>query len=193
MELILLERVAKLGGVGDVVSVRNGYARNFLLPQGKALRANASNKKFFEERRVEFLAKSQEVLELAKVRAESVAGKTIVLIRPASESGQLYGSVRARDIAEACSTQLGVDLAAGQVAMSEPIKSLGIFTQSLSLHAEIEAQISVNVAVNEAAAQRQAEAHESATKTKEDSAQTSDPSPEPEAKEQTSDSTTRIC
>ncbi len=155
MDLILLERVENLGQMGDVVSVRSGYARNFLLPQKKALRANESNKKVFENQRVDLEARNLERATEAKSVAERLDGKAFVLIRQASELGLLYGSVSTRDIAEAASSD-GVNIERGQVRLDKPLKSLGVFPVRIVLHAEVDVKVEVNIARSEDEAERQA-------------------------------------
>lgn len=144
MQVILLQRVAKLGQMGEVVNVKDGYARNFLLPQGKALRANAANIKSFEAKKAQLEAQNLETKKEAEVVGEKLAGQTFIVIRSASESGALYGSVSNRDIAEAA-TAGGFTVERGQVVLS-PIKSLGIHDVTVVLHPEVSVTISVNVA-----------------------------------------------
>lgn len=156
MELILLERVEKLGQMGDVVTVKDGFARNFLLPQKKALRATATNKAVFETQRKELEARNLE----QKTEAEALAGKMsdvkVVLIRQAGESGQLYGSVTTRDIA-AAATESGFSVDRTQVRLAHPIKTLGLFDVKIRLHAEVSETIVVNVARSDEEAQTQFE------------------------------------
>jgi len=156
MELILLERVEKLGQMGDVVTVKDGFARNFLLPQKKALRATATNKAVFEAQRNELEARNLE----QKTEAEALAGKMadvkVVLIRQAGESGQLYGSVTTRDIA-AAATEAGFNVDRAQVKLAHPIKTLGLFDVAVRLHAEVSETIVVNVARSDEEAQTQFE------------------------------------
>jgi len=155
MDLILLERVEKLGQMGDLVRVRDGFARNFLLPQGKALRATEANKSRFETQKAELEARNLE----RKGEAESVGGKlngeSVTIIRQAGESGQLYGSVAARDIAEAL-TAAGFAVDKNQVVMVKPVKTLGLFEQAIRLHPEVSSMVTVNVARSEEEAERQA-------------------------------------
>ena len=145
MEIVLLERVAKLGQMGEVVRIRDGYARNFLLPQGKALRATEANLKRFESERAQLEARNLE----AKTEAEKVAGRlegrSFVMIRSASDGGALYGSVTTRDIAEAA-TAGGFSIDRRQVTLDHPIKELGLHPISIVLHPEVSATITVNVA-----------------------------------------------
>jgi len=157
IEVILLERIPNLGQMGDVVSVRPGFARNFLLPRRKALRANETNKAVFEAQRKEIEAKNLE----RRKEAESVAGKMegarIVLVRQAGESGQLYGSVSARDIADGLAEQ-GFQLERSQVELERPIKTLGLYDVKIRLHPEVSVEIKANVARSEGEAEQQWEA-----------------------------------
>jgi len=145
MDVILLERVEKLGAIGDVVTVKNGYARNFLLPNKKALRANAANKKVFEANRTSIEAENAKRRETAQGDAKGIDGKTITLIRQASNVGQLYGSVSARDLADALEAD-GAKLTKSQIVLDRPIKSIGVHEVRVVLHAEVSVQIKVNVA-----------------------------------------------
>lgn len=145
MDVILLERVEKLGGLGDVVSVKPGYARNFLLPQGKALRATDANRKRFESERTSREQANAQRRSEAQGSAGKVDGMTCVLIRQASETLQLYGSVSARDIAQAA-TAAGAALDRQQVILDKPIKTLGLHKVRVMLHPEVTVEITVNVA-----------------------------------------------
>jgi large subunit ribosomal protein L9 len=145
MQVVLLERVAKLGQMGEVVSVRDGYARNFLLPQGKALRATEGNLKRFETERAQLEARNLELTAEAGKVAAKLDGQSFVVIRSASDGGALYGSVTTRDIAEAA-TAGGFSLDRRQVVLDQPIKELGLHRIAVVLHPEVEAGISVNVA-----------------------------------------------
>lgn len=156
MDVILLERVDKLGQMGDVVSVKDGFARNFLLPRKKALRATDANKKHFENQRAEIEAANLQKREEAEKVATKVEGRKIVLIRQAGESGQLYGSVNARDIAATLSDD-GVSVQRGQIIQAQPIKTLGIFDVTVRLHPEVETGIVVNVARSQEEAEMQFE------------------------------------
>jgi large subunit ribosomal protein L9 len=155
MEIILLERVSKLGHMGEVVKVKDGYARNFLLPRGKALRANNANKAKFEVQRADLEAKNAVARKVSESDAEKLAGKTFVVIRQAGESGQLYGSVSPRDISDAASAETGVAVHRNHVELMNPIKIIGLHKVDVSLHPEVTVQITVNVArsADEAAAQ----------------------------------------
>jgi large subunit ribosomal protein L9 len=153
MEVILLERVGKLGQMGDVVRVKDGYARNFLLPRGKALRANADNKSKFEGMKEELRAQSLERKGEAGKLAAKVDGKTFVVIRQASETGQLFGSVSTRDIATLISTE-GAVINRTQVELNAPIKSIGQYKVPLALHPDVEVSITITVARSEAEAER---------------------------------------
>jgi large subunit ribosomal protein L9 len=155
MEVILLERVAKLGQIGDVVRVKDGFARNFLLPRHKALRATEANRKRFESQRVEIEARNLELKQEAKAVAEKLDGHSIVLIRQAGESGQLYGSVSPRDIAEAL-TQSRFSVSRNQIVLNSPIKALGLHIVPVHLHPEVDVKITVNVARSPDEAERQA-------------------------------------
>src|SRR3712207_6226322 len=145
MEVILLERVEKLGAIGDVVKVKNGYARNFLLPNGKALRANDANRKVFEANRERIEAQNAERRSAAEKDSKKVAGATVQLIRQASNTGQLYGSVSARDLAEALEAQ-GHKVAKNQIVLDRPIKAIGMQEVKIALHPEVSVTIRVNVA-----------------------------------------------
>ena len=158
MEIILLEHVDKLGKMGDKVSVKNGYARNYLLPQKKALRATEANIAYFEKQKAELEAHNAELLEAATVKAEALNGFSALLIRQAAETGQLYGSVTIRDIAAAIK-QAGFDVERRCVYMESPIKDLGIYQVKLNLHPEVTQTILVNVARTEDEAKKQAKAY----------------------------------
>lgn len=156
MEIILLERIAKLGQMGDRVRVKDGYARNFLLPSGKALRATEANKKRFESQRIELEARNLEMKHEAEAVAEKLAGKTFIIIRQAGETGQLYGSVSTRDIAEAV-TAGGFSTNRNQIVLMTPIKAIGLHGVPVHLHAEVEVPITINVARSPQEAERQAQ------------------------------------
>jgi large subunit ribosomal protein L9 len=155
MQIILLERVAKLGHMGETVKVKDGYARNFLLPRGKALRANTANIAKFEVQRADLVAKNDVARKVSETDAEKLSGKSFVIIRQAGESGQLYGSVSPRDISDAASAETGVAVHRNHVELMNPIKIIGLHTVPVSLHPEVTVQITINVArsVEEAAAQ----------------------------------------
>ncbi|MGL4310894.1 MAG: 50S ribosomal protein L9 [Paracoccaceae bacterium] len=155
MQVILLERVAKLGQMGEVVNVKDGYARNFLLPQGKALRANESNIKSFEGRKAQLEAQNLETRKEAEAAGEKLAGQSFVVIRSASDSGALYGSVTPRDAAEAA-TEGGFTVDRKQVVLLRPIKELGIHEVNVVLHPEVIVKISLNVARSTEEAELQA-------------------------------------
>src|SRR3569833_3415972 len=155
MKVILLERVGKHGHIGDEVTVKDGYARNFLLPQHKALRATEANHKKFKVERVTIEKRNAERREAAAGIAEGLNGKTVVIIRQAGETGQLYGSVSSRDVAEALSAD-GFSVARSQVDLANPIKTVGLHTVPLHLHAEVAVSVNVNVARSEDEAARQA-------------------------------------
>ena len=145
MQVILLQRVAKLGQMGEVVTVKAGYARNFLLPQGKALRANESNIKSFEARKVQLEAQNLETKTEAEAISAKLDGQTFVIIRSASDAGALYGSVTTRDAADVAIAE-GFTVDRGQVVLHKPIKELGLHTVSVVLHPEVTASIVINVA-----------------------------------------------
>jgi large subunit ribosomal protein L9 len=155
MDVILLERVAKLGQMGEVVKVKDGYARNFLLPMGKALRANAGNKARFEAERATLEARNLERKSEAQSVAENLDGKTFLVVRSAGETGQLYGSVAARDIVETLSGE-GFMISRNQVDLNTPIKAIGLHSVVLHLHAEVEIKIQLNVARSADEGERQA-------------------------------------
>lgn len=172
MELILLERVENLGQMGDVVNVKPGFARNFLLPQKKALRANETNKKVFESQRADLEARNLERKKDADAAAKKIDGKAFIVIRQASEMGVLYGSVSTRDIAEAASEE-GVKIERSQVRIEKPLKALGVFPVRVVLHPEVDATIDVNIARSPDEAERQARGEDVlAQKTDEDEEQT---------------------
>lgn len=145
MEVILLERIAKLGQMGDVVKVKPGFARNYLLPKKKALRATEANKKYFEARRAQLEAQNLELKAEAEKVAAKLDGLAVVLIRQAGEAGQLYGSVSARDIAAAV-TQAGFTIERRQVELNQPIKAVGLYKVAVDLHPEVRVTVTVNVA-----------------------------------------------
>ena len=155
MQVVLLERVAKLGQMGEVVQVRDGYARNFLLPQGKALRATEGNLKRFETDRAQLEARNLEARAEAEKVARKLDGQSFVVIRSASDGGALYGSVTTRDVADAA-TAGGFSLERRQVVLDQPIKELGLHPITVVLHPEVEATIQVNVARSQDEAELQA-------------------------------------
>ena len=155
MQVILLERIAQLGQMGDVVRVRDGYARNFLLPQGKALRATKANAKRFEAERAQLEARNLERRSEAATVAAKLDGQSFIVVRQAGETGQLYGSVSARDLADAL-TAGGFTVERSQVVLNQPIKAIGLHTVAIALHPEVESKITVNVARSEDEAERQA-------------------------------------
>jgi large subunit ribosomal protein L9 len=160
IELILMQRVEKLGQMGERVKVRPGYARNYLLPQGKAIRATKSNLERFAEQRAQLEAQNLKRREEAERIAERVQGLAVVLIRQAGESGSLYGSVTARDIADACKSSGGLRVDRAQVLLEQPIKTLGLNTVRLELHPEVHVNVTVNVARSAEEADRQARGEE---------------------------------
>jgi large subunit ribosomal protein L9 len=145
MEVILLERVEKLGAIGDVVRVKDGFARNYLLPRKKALRANENNRKLFEANRARIEEDNADRRSDAEKASKGVDGKTVQLIRQASNTGQLYGSVSARDIVEALEG-VGATVTRSQVVLDRPIKSIGVHDVKIALHPEVAVTVKVNVA-----------------------------------------------
>ena len=158
MQVILLERIGRLGQMGDVVTVKDGFARNYLLPQGKALRATEANRKRFERERAQLEARDLELKSEAQAVAAKLDGQSFIVIRQAGDTGQLYGSVSTRDIAEAV-TEGGFTVERRQVMLDRPIKTLGLHQLRVQLHAEVEPHITVNVArsADEAAKQARGE------------------------------------
>lgn len=154
MQVILLERIDRLGKIGDEVRVKNGFARNFLIPQGKALIANDKNRKRFEAEREAIEARNAAARDAAKTEAEKLEGAIFVLIRQAGETGQLYGSVSARDIAEAAEAA-GYKVDRAAVRLDKPIKAIGLTEVSVRLHAEVSVKVQVNVARSQEEAERQ--------------------------------------
>jgi large subunit ribosomal protein L9 len=155
MQVILLERIGRLGQMGDVVNVKDGFARNFLLPHGKALRATEANRKRFERDRSQLEARDLELKSEAQGVSAKLDGKSFVVIRQAGDSGQLYGSVSTRDIASAV-TEGGFSIERRQVMLDRPIKALGLHEVRISLHGEVEPRVTVNVARSADEAARQA-------------------------------------
>ena len=155
MKVILLERVEGKGLLGDVVTVKDGYARNFLLPRQKALRANAANLKVFEGQRVDIEARNQKAKDQAGKTGENLDGTSYILIRQAGESGQLYGSVSGRDVADIVNAA-GGKLERSMVALDKPIKTLGLHPVKVVLHAEVIVSVTLNIARSQDEAERQA-------------------------------------
>ncbi|WKW51715.1 50S ribosomal protein L9 [Rhodomicrobium lacus] len=155
MQVVLLQRIGRLGQMGDVVKVRPGFARNYLLPQGKALRATKENLVRFEKERAQLEAHNLERKQEAEAVAKKLDGQRVIVIRQAGDSGQLYGSVSTRDISDAV-TAAGFTVDRGQVLLDHPIKTLGIHEVRVSLHPEVSVKVSVNVARTEEEALRQA-------------------------------------
>jgi len=156
MQVILLERIGKLGQMGDVVTVRDGHARNYLLPQGKALRATKDNIARFERERAQIEARNLELRKEAEAVAEKLDGQTFVAIRQSSDTGQLYGSVSTRDIANLVSEN-GTSINRSQILLDRPIKTLGLHTVRVHLHAEVDVYITLNVARSQDEADLQAQ------------------------------------
>ena len=155
MKVILLERVEGRGALGDVVTVKDGFARNYLLPRGKALRANAGNMKVFEAQRAELEARNQRAREQAAKSGETLDGTAYTLIRQAGESGQLYGSVSGRDVADIIN-DAGGKVERSMVVLDKPIKTLGLHEVKVKLHAEVTVTVTLNIARSEDEADRQA-------------------------------------
>jgi large subunit ribosomal protein L9 len=155
MEVILLERISRLGQMGETVRVKDGFARNFLLPQGKALRANEANKKKFEGQRAQLEARNLERKSEAEQVAEKLDGMSFIVVRSAGETGQLYGSVSTRDIADIISAE-GFSVDRNQVELNHPIKTIGLTNVAIALHPEVEVTISLNIARTADEAERQA-------------------------------------
>ncbi len=156
MKVILLERIGRTGAIGDEVTVKDGFARNFLLPQGKALRATEANRKRFENERAHIEQRNEERRNAAAGIAEGLNGRSVVIIRQAGETGQLYGSVAARDVVEALAID-GFIVQRNQVDLADPIKTVGVHDVPLALHPEVAVSITVNVARSADEAARQAE------------------------------------
>lgn len=156
MEIILLERIEKLGAIGDVVTVKDGYARNYLLPNKKALRSNAANKKVFEANRAKIEADNAARRSDAEKAAETVNGTQIVLIRQSSNAGHLYGSVAVRDVVEALAADGVEGVTKAMIVLERPIKTLGLFDVKVALHPEVAVTIQVNVARSPEEAELQA-------------------------------------
>lgn len=155
MEVILLERISRLGQMGDTVNVKDGYARNFLLPKGKALRANETNKKKFEGQRAQLEARNLERKSEASKVAEQLDGKNFIIVRSAGETGQLYGSVSTRDIADLLTAE-GFTVARNQIELNQPIKTIGLSNVAIALHPEVEVTVTLNIARSPEEAERQA-------------------------------------
>jgi large subunit ribosomal protein L9 len=155
MDVILLERVAKLGQLGETVKVKTGYARNFLLPMGKALRATDANKALFEKQKAQLETRNLELKSEARKVADKLEGKSFVMIRSAGDSGVLYGSVSTRDIAAAITAE-GFTINRNQIVLLQPIKTLGVHVMPVSLHPEVEVKVSANIARSAEEAERQA-------------------------------------
>ncbi len=155
MDIILLERIEKLGTIGDVVTVKDGYARNYLLPNKKALRANEANRKVFEANRSKIEADNAARRGEAEVHAKDVEGKSVVLIRASSNAGQLYGSVSVRDIVDALNAD-GANLSKSMIVLERPIKTIGVFDVKVALHPEVAVTVKVNVARSPDEAEQQA-------------------------------------
>ena len=156
MEVILLERVEKLGVIGDVVTVKDGFARNYLLPNKKALRSNAANRKVFEANRERIVAENAQRRTVAEQEAKSIDGTTVVMIRQSSNTGQLYGSVAVRDLVEALDAA-GHKVAKAAIVLDKPIKAIGMYDVRVALHPEVSVGIKVNIARSPEEAEMQAQ------------------------------------
>lgn len=156
MDLILLERIESLGNMGDVVKVRPGYARNYLLPQKKALRATKENRDYFESKRIELETANAAQRSVAETLSKDVDGVSVIIVRQASESGQLYGSVRPKDIADALADK-GAGVDRSQVRLNDPIKTIGMHRVRVALHPEVIVEVTVNVARSPEEAELQAQ------------------------------------
>jgi large subunit ribosomal protein L9 len=154
MEVILLERISRLGQMGDTVKVKDGFARNFLLPQGKALRANEANKKKFEGQRSQLEARNLERKSEAQQIADKLDGKSFIVVRSAGETGQLYGSVSTRDISDLLTAE-GFTVGRNQVELNQPIKAIGLTSVAIALHPEVEVTVTLNIARSADEAERQ--------------------------------------
>ncbi len=181
MEVILLERIEKLGQMGDVVKVKSGYARNYLLPQKKALRATDANKQHFEEQRAQFEVSNLEHRAEAEKVGKKLKGLSVVMVRQAGEAGQLYGSVNARDISTAV-TEAGFTITRQQVELNHPIKALGLHRVRVSLHPEIDVEVIANVARSKDEAKVQAKTGKAVVSTEEREAPAPEVAPEAGAK-----------
>ncbi|HEX7758031.1 MAG TPA: 50S ribosomal protein L9 [Caulobacteraceae bacterium] len=155
MKVILLERVERLGALGDVVNVKDGFARNFLLPRSKALRATSANMKVFEGQRADIEARNAKAREAASKSGEGLDGTSYIMIRQAGESGQLYGSVSGRDVADAVNAE-GGKVDRSMVVLDKPIKTLGVHSVKVKLHAEVTVTVNINIARSQDEAERQA-------------------------------------
>ena len=169
MEIILLERIDKLGQMGDVVNVKNGYARNYLFPQKKALRKTADNMKAFEAKRAEYEAMNAKLKADAEKLAKDLKGLSVTIIRQAAETGQLYGSVTGRDICDAIAEK-GFKVERRHVELNTPFKVMGVFDVALKLHPDVEQTIRVNIARSEAEAQKAAHKADKAAKAEKEAA-----------------------
>ena len=167
MEVILLERIGRLGQMGDVVKVKDGYARNYLLPRAKALRANKANRELFEKQRVQLEARNLERKSEAQAVFEKLDGQSFIVVRSAGEMGHLYGSVSSRDVADLLIAG-GFSVERNQVELKAPIKTIGLHAVGIQLHPEVEATVTVNVARSTEEAERQARGEEVITRDNED-------------------------
>jgi large subunit ribosomal protein L9 len=155
MEIILTEKIEHLGNVGDIVKVKNGYARNFLIPKSKAFRATEDNKKLFEAQKVEILKKNEEITQEAKALFTKADKKVFNLIRQASDEGKLYGSIRTNDVAEAIKSELKIEAKKSQIIILSNIRELGVYEVVIKFHADYTAHVKINVARSEEEAKKQ--------------------------------------
>jgi large subunit ribosomal protein L9 len=155
MDVILLERITRLGQMGDTVRVKDGFARNYLLPTGRALRASEANRKKFESQKADLIARNEEKKNEAAAVAETLQGQTFTVVRSAGETGQMYGSVSARDVSDILKEN-GFKVGRNEVLLNQPIKAIGVHSVSIQLHADVELQISLNIARSHEEAERQA-------------------------------------
>lgn len=186
MHVILLERIPRLGQMGDVVRVKDGYARNFLLPRGKALRANEANRARFEEQRAQLEARNLELKKEAEAVGEKLNGQSFIVIRQAGETGQLYGSVSTRDIAETLS-EGGFSVGRNQVALNAPLKTIGLHQINIVLHPEVDVNVTINIARSTDEAERQARGEDLTIREQDMEFETFDPDAEEETVEASAD------
>ena len=149
MDIVLLEKIEKRGNIGDVIKVKNGFARNYLFPQKKALRATKENIAFFESKKIEIEKKNNEAIENAKILAQKIDGLSLVVIRGAGDSGHLYGSVSSKDISYILNSKNGIQVDSKCIRIDNPIKEIGIYDLKVVLHADVKANITINVARSE--------------------------------------------
>ena len=155
MEIILTEKIDKLGDIGDLVSVKNGFARNFLIPAHKALRATAENREYFEKQKAEFLQRNEKVKQEAKKIYDKLNNKSVIITNNASDEGRLYGSVMPKDIADKVTIELKVEVKKSQIILDKPIREIGIIKTKVRIHADYVAEVTVNIARSLAEAKEQ--------------------------------------